>query len=90
MEVRLTCALPAACACTQGLRERPSDQCAAAVATQLAVLYFGLGSQFLPGHSAWVTLLLWVSSQIGAFVAYQASGCGHSAGTASALLGPWC
>lgn len=31
-----------------------------------AVLYFAIGSAFLPGHPAWATLLLWVSSQIGA------------------------
>lgn len=36
-----------------------------------AVLYFSIGSNFLPGHSAWATLLLWASSQIGALVAWQ-------------------
>ena len=36
-----------------------------------AVLYFSIGSNFLPGHSAWATLLLWASAQIGAFVAWQ-------------------
>lgn len=36
-----------------------------------AVLYFSIGSSFLPGHSAWATLLLWASSQIGALVAWQ-------------------
>ncbi|KAL6784451.1 hypothetical protein ACKKBF_B01840 [Auxenochlorella protothecoides x Auxenochlorella symbiontica] len=35
------------------------------------VLYFAIGSVFLPGHAAWCTLLLWVASNIGAFVAFQ-------------------
>lgn len=30
-----------------------------------------MGEEFLPGHAAWATLLLWVSSQIGAFIAHQ-------------------
>lgn len=36
-----------------------------------AVLYFSIGSAFLPGHPAWATLLLWAASQVGAFVAWQ-------------------
>lgn len=35
------------------------------------VLYFAIGSVFLPGHAAWCTLLLWVAANIGAFVAFQ-------------------
>lgn len=38
-----------------------------------AVLYFGLGSAFLPGHAAWCTLLLWVAALIGGLVAYMVS-----------------
>lgn len=35
------------------------------------VLYFGIGSVFLPGHAPWATLLLWVSAHIGGYVAHQ-------------------
>lgn len=30
-----------------------------------------MGNVFLPGHSAWATLLLWVAAQIGALIAWQ-------------------
>ncbi|KAI7845950.1 hypothetical protein COHA_000496 [Chlorella ohadii] len=43
----------------------------ALAAVVYGVLYFSIGSNFLPGHSAWATLLLWASSQIGALVAWQ-------------------
>jgi len=35
------------------------------------VLFFSIGTAFLPGHPAWCTLLLWASSIIGASIAYQ-------------------
>lgn len=51
--------------------ERPKLCRGCLLSPLLAVLYFSIGSNFLPGHSAWATLLLWASSQIGAFVAWQ-------------------
>ena len=39
----------------------------------LAVLFFGLGTAFLPGHAAWDTLLLWASAIVGSLVAYYVS-----------------
>jgi solute carrier family 9B (sodium/hydrogen exchanger), member 1/2 len=35
------------------------------------VLFFSIGTAFLPGHPAWATLLLWASSLTGAFIAHQ-------------------
>lgn len=35
------------------------------------VLFFGIGTSFLPGHPAWCTLLLWASALLGALIANQ-------------------
>lgn len=40
-------------------------------ATWYGVLFFSIGTAFLPGHPAWATLLLWASALIGAFIAHQ-------------------
>ena len=34
------------------------------------VLYFAIGSAFLPGHPAWCTLLIWASGMLGAYIAH--------------------
>ena len=35
------------------------------------VLFFSMGSAFLPGHAAWCTLLMWACALVGAFIAHQ-------------------
>lgn len=35
------------------------------------VLFFGIGTAFLPGHPAWCTLLLWACALLGALIANQ-------------------
>ena len=35
------------------------------------VLFFSIGTAFLPGHAAWCTLLMWMCSLIGALIANQ-------------------
>lgn len=52
-------------------RETWQDAQLSSVMVSGAVLYFSIGSAFLPGHPAWMTLTLWAAANIGALVAYE-------------------